>query len=296
MIYPDVQNERPKYAYKLTRVGVSDVKKQIFVKRPNKNVTLTVTIDLYVDLPATKKGADMSRNVEILSEIVEESIKSPCSSLENLSEEIVKRMLKRHEYATYAEVTMSADYFLEKSTYSGRKTVEQYTLLAKANIDKDKNIRKMAGVKVVGITVCPCAMETTRAMLIEQYPEYEEFLNKIPVISHNQRNDTTLLIEVPGGFEVEADDLIELVENSMSAPTREILKRKDEGLIVLNSHLNPKFVEDVVRTVLTKVEEKYKGFPSDTLIQVKSLSEESIHKHNAFAEVVTTLQDLKNQN
>ena len=39
---------------------------------------------------------------------------------------------------------------------------------------------------------------------------------------------------------------------------------------------------------------KHTDLPDKTLVTVRSESEESIHKHNAFAERVTTLGELRN--
>jgi GTP cyclohydrolase-4 len=52
-------------------------------------------------------------------------------------------------------------------------------------------------------------------------------------------------------------------------------------------------VEDVVRDILSNILKKYGNLPDDTLLVVRSESEESIHKHNAYAERVTTLAELK---
>ncbi len=288
---PDIQAEKPKTNFKLTRVGVTNVVKQIKVKRPGKEVILTPTINLFVDLPSTKKGSDMSRNIEIIEEVVERSTTRPCTGIEELAENIVKMLIKKHTYATYAEIELSSDYFLERQNPGGKKTVEKYRIFAKATL-REGNIRKMIGVTVTGITVCPCAMETVRAVLKEKYPEYEKFLDTIPVVSHNQRNNTTIMIEVPEVYSLEANDLIDIAEKSMSSPTYEILKRKDEEALVLQAHLNPRFVEDVVREALNLISKKYHSFPEDTLVIVRSESEESIHKHNAFAERVSTLGEL----
>lgn len=290
---PDIQAEKPLSNYKLTRVGVTNVVKQVTVKRPDKKVVLTPTINLFVDLPATKKGSDMSRNIEIIEEIVERSTTGPCTSMEELAENIVKMLIKKHNYASYAEVDLHSDYFLEKENPSGRKSQERYTLFSRAIMDKG-NIRKMIGVRVTGITVCPCAMETVRSVLVNKYPEYANFLEKIPVVSHNQRNNTTIMIEVPEGYSIEANDLIEIAENAMSSPTYEILKRKDEEEVVLDAHMNPKFVEDVVRDVLKQISKKYSKLPPETMVTVRSESEESIHKHNAFAERISTLGEILN--
>jgi GTP cyclohydrolase-4 len=289
-MYPDVQNLSPERRYKITRVGVKNVVKPIFVKREEKIVTLVTTIDIFVDLPPSKKGSDMSRNIEAISEIVEESVSKPCTGIENLASRIVKKVKEKHEYATYAEVNLRADYFLERETPLGRKTIERYKLLGRAKIDEN-GVKKMVGVEVIGMTACPCAMETVRAMLKEKYGD--TFLDKIPVPTHNQRNIATVMLEVPEGYEIEANDLIDIIEESVSSPTYEILKRKDEGEVVMRAHQNPKFVEDVVREILHRLVKKYEDLPDDVLVVVRSESEESIHKHNAFAERITTLGELR---
>ena len=102
------------------------------------------------------------------------------------------------------------------------------------------------------------------------------------------------MIEVPGDDKsVDANDLIDIAEQSFSSPTYGILKRKEEGQLVFDAHKNPKFVEDVVRDILNAILKKYKKLPDDVLIVVRSESEESIHKHNAFAERVTTIGELR---
>jgi GTP cyclohydrolase-4 len=112
--------------------------------------------------------------------------------------------------------------------------------------------------------------------------------------THNQRNIGTLMVEVPRGTEiVDADDLIQIVEKSFSSPTYSILKRKEEAELVLQAHQKPKFVEDVVRDMLSAVLKKYKGLPDEVMVIARSESEESIHKHNAFAERITNLGDLR---
>jgi GTP cyclohydrolase-4 len=65
--------------------------------------------------------------------------------------------------------------------------------------------------------------------------------------------------------------------------------------VVINAHSNPKFVEDVVRDILTKVLERYGSLPDEVVVTARSESEESIHKHNAFAERVTTLGELRDK-
>jgi GTP cyclohydrolase-4 len=278
----DVQERKPEYAFKLTRVGVVGIKKLVSVERGGKTTMLTPVVDAFVDLPSTKKGSHMSRDVEAINEIVDEAVRKPVKGIENLCASIAKRLLVKHLYANYAEVNMRADYFLERKSPSGNKSMENYELIAKATIKRDEGVKKSIGVNVVGMAACPCAMETV----------HELSESKLSV-THNQRNIASLMIEVPEKYDVEAHDLIKIVDASFSSPTYEILKRKDEAEVVMNAHKNPKFVEDIVRDILSKVLEKYKELPDDVLVTVRSESEESIHKHNAFAERVTTLGELR---
>ena len=55
-------------------------------------------------------------------------------------------------------------------------------------------------------------------------------------------------------------------------------------------------MEDVVRGVLKRFVERYTELPDDVYVDVLSESEESIHKHNAFAERESTLGELRAEN
>ena len=285
---PDVQSRPSQSNFKLTRVGVTGVKKLVNIKRPGKDVgiPLTVKMDLFVDLPASQKGSHMSRNLELVSDIIDVNLKKPVSDLESFCAKTAKLLLKKHEYATFSEVKAEADYFLERIYPSGKKGLEPFKLIAEARAKSSGEIKKLIGIRAIGMTTCPCARE-----VIKTIGNYKQ--DNIPP-THNQRNITTLMIEVPGDDKtVDANDLIDIAEQSFSSPTYSILKRKEEGQIVFDAHKNPKFVEDVVRDILSEILKKYKNLPDDVIVEVRSESEESIHKHNALAERVTTLGELR---
>jgi len=250
---PDVQSELSSSNFRLTRVGVTGVKKLVRIKRPNREsiLPLVVKMDLFVDLPAFQKGSHMSRNLELVSEIIDPDLQEPVSDLESFCAKIARLLLKKHNYATFSEIKAEADYFLDVVYPSGKKGVEPYKLIAEARATKEaEEIRKLIGVKVIGMTTCPCAMEIIRKL--------DSRSNRFPAPTHNQRNLGTLMIEVPqDNTSVDADDLIKIVENAFSSPTYSTLKRKEEGELVLNAHKKPKFVEDVVRDMLSEVLKKY---------------------------------------
>ncbi len=273
----------------LTRVGVTGVKKPVRITRAGGTNILFCTIDVFVDLPATQKGSHLSRNLEAINETVNRSLVEAVPGIEAIAASICRALREKHEYSTYAEVHLVADYFVERPGPSGKRNLESFKIMANAISRNDNGLKKMIGVEVVGMTACPCAMETVR----EQYGSHVTFETDLPVISHNQRNIATVMVEVPEECDIEANDLIDLVESSFSSATYEVLKRSDEAAVVLQAHQQPKFVEDVVRTLLSKLLVHLEGLPDEVQITARSESEESIHKHNAFAERVTSLGELR---
>jgi GTP cyclohydrolase-4 len=284
---PDVQALVPDTAYKLNRVGVSGVRKLVRVRRPglDEDIVLTVTFDISVDLPPTMKGSHMSRNVEAVSEILERATATPVEGLENLTLQIAKETLRRHEYATEAEVKASADYFLERKTPFGTLSTEWFTLIAEARATSKGEARKLVGIEATGMSACPCAMETAKSLRGDHAPG--------PGLTHNQRNRGMLIVEVPEPVHVEADRLVDIIERAQSAPTFELLKRRSEGELVLLAHDHPRFVEDVVRGILHGILEAYPDLPDEAIIYARSISEESIHKHDAYAVRETTVGELR---
>lgn len=258
------------------------------------DLTLTTSIDVFVDLPPEQKGSHLSRNMEVINELVDRSVREPVGSLEELTETIARQLLKKHDYATTSEVWARARYFLERESPWGRTSMEPYYLVARANAQRGSpTVERSIGVEVVGMTACPCAMEMVRDRLVKEHPEIKTWPDDIPFVTHNQRNRTTVVLQEPAGVDIEADDLIDIAEASMSAPTYGLLKRPDEGRLVELAHANPRFVEDVVREVLDRLLVKYPKLPDPTWVRVKSEAEESIHKHNAFAERAATFGELR---
>lgn len=289
------QAKRLENSFRLTRVGVTGVLKPIVVRRNGRDNHLTAEIDIFVDLPSTQRGSHMSRNIEVVTEALDQSVRERATSLEDLAAKICRELLERHDYASFAEVRMSALYFLERKPDGGKTSLEPFKLMAKATAMRGNGLMKEIGVEVMGMTSCPCAQESVKHIMFSETPALERFDGKLAVASHNQRNVTTLMLEVPEEVKVEADDLIAIVESSISSPTYGILKRSDEANVVLAAHRNPKFVEDVVRDILGKLLAKYPDLDDSVHVEVRSRSEESIHKHNAFAERVTTLGELRSK-
>ena len=304
---PDTQDDAPHIPIKLTRVGVTGVKKLLQLERHNKRpIILLPTFDAFVDLPFNQKGVHMSRNPEAISEVLGSVSKDNTFGVESLCAKIVEKMMDKHEYARRVEISMTTDYmFMHESPVTKHETQETANLKAKAvglrDDDGNIEIRKSIGAELIGMTVCPCAQESVRESDKNELLEFldeettQKVLDTVTFASHNQRGIGTLLIEVPEGWEVKGEDIIEIIEKSMSSPVCELLKRPDENATVMNAHENPVFVEDCVRNMMEMIADKYSDLPDDTLITSRQENQESIHRHNAFAEKVTTMGELKQE-
>ncbi|MDY6931118.1 MAG: GTP cyclohydrolase MptA [Halobacteriota archaeon] len=304
MVLSDVQSDNPDIQINLTRVGVTDVKKLVEVARSNKRpIVLISSFDIFVDLPANIKGANLSRNFEAIDEVLEEAIESPVYEIEELCSEVVKRLLDRHEYASDAEVWMKSEYVIKRKTpVSKMHCQEVVDIFAEARAKRNGSVRKMIGAEVTGITTCPCAQQIMQDRATEELKKLgansdliENFLKSVPMATHNQRGRGYISIDVQDGYEVSLDRIIKVIHESMSSETFELLKRMDEAYVVENAHRNPAFVEDCVRIMAKKMVTDFEDLPDEAVITIKQINEESIHKHNAFAERIAKMGDLRKE-
>ncbi|WP_457550439.1 GTP cyclohydrolase MptA [Archaeoglobus sp.] len=288
---PDVQLLKPEIPVRINRVGVKGVKKLVEVDvGKDRPIILISTFDIFIDLPPDLKGANLSRNLEAIYTTLEKATEKPVKGIEDLCVSLAEEVLKKHEYAEIAEVTMNAELIVRKRTpVTKLRTDEVVNISCEVFMNKEGKRRVFIGVEVVGATACPCAQELMRAKLIE---EFGDMVKNIPLPTHNQRGKATIKVEVKDR-PVRLEELIEIAKASMSCETYELLKREDEVEVVKRMHENPKFVEDCVRAMAKEIVEKFRDLPDDTLIYLREENEESIHPHNVVAELFSTLGDLK---
>ena len=298
---PDVQASRPEVSVGLNRVGVTGVEKLIEVPRPNKRpYVLMASFDAFVDLPRWRKGADMSRNMEVVDEILEEVIADASRRVEDLCGDAAERLLEKHDYTSQAEVRMEAEFAVREETpVSERPTQSTATVLAGATAGPD-GTSEMIGVEVTGMTVCPCSQgmmagraEEALADLGVGEAEVEAFLERVPQAGHSQRGHATLTVEYDGTPHVDFNHLIEVARDSMSARIYNLAKRPDEDHMTYHAHANAKFVEDCVRSLAAGVVERFPDLPDDVVVTMKQSNDESIHQHNAHAERVAEMGTLR---
>lgn len=295
----DVQETPPAVPLGLIRVGVTGLRRIIRIRRDTRENLFYTEISLFADLSRDQMGVHMSRFSDVLEEIADEVALEQAPDIETLTERIARQVVSRQE-ANRAEAHVRAIFPVTKfAPLSGRKSQELYVLLGMA-VSTPRHTRRIIGIEAEGMTVCPCAQgmvrEHSHRLLVEQgfTPEQaDRALKIIPIASHNQRGRGTLLIGTDRP--IRAEDLVNIVETSMSAETYGRLKRPDEFFVVNKAHRNPRFVEDVVREILYNVLEHYPDLPDTTFVAAKQVNFEGIHKHNAFAEWHGTLGELRRE-
>jgi GTP cyclohydrolase-4 len=288
------QEEAPDVRLSLNRVGVSSVKHIIRLNIDGQERLFNGDFTMVADLQPDKAGVHMSRFSELLEAATLDVLarKDQPARMEDLVERIAREIVGS-QGALRADVRLRAEFGLERWTpVSGKRTQETYTLVAIAHADA-AGTRRVVGVEAEGMTACPCAQLMVREHSIRELIEVGfspadamRAVDALPVATHNQRGRGTILIGTTADkqHDLRAEDLVEIVENSMSSETYDLLKRPDEFYIVNKAHHNPKFVEDVVRGILARALDVYADFPDGTFISSTQINYESIHKHDAFAE------------
>ena len=301
---PDVQASSPDISVGLNRVGVTGVEKLVKLHREDdRPIVLMAEFEVFVDLPEWRKGADMSRNMEVVDEMLEEAVSEPALRVEDVCGDVAERLIDKHDYTTKAEVRMEAEYMIREETpATDRPTQATADIIASATADEDGTTREEIGCHVVGMTVCPCSqgMSESRARdvlegLDVDRETIDEFLAEVPQPGHSQRGHATLTVETTGQPRVDLNELIEIARDSMSARIYNLAKRPDEDHMTFESHSDAKFVEDCVRAMAEGVVETYPDLPEDTVVRMEQSNDESIHQHNAHAERVAEFERLKSE-
>ena len=307
MSLPDVQSTAPDVRISLTRVGVKNVKKLVEVARPGKRSMIFISeFDVFVDLPSSLKGANLSRNFEVIDEVLQQATTGGVKGIEDVCGIVSRKLLDHHEYADRTEVFMKSFYMMNRETPVSKTACQEViNVYAHAVAQRTKGVpivRKSVGAEVTGITACPCAQNIMKdhAMHVMEKLEIpkekqDAFFEEIPMASHNQRGRGFLCVETDGDIVVPLEKIVKILKESMSAKIYELLKRGDESYVVMAAHKNARFVEDCVREMAKLVVTTFPDLPGDTNLILRQTNEESIHQHDAYAERKATLAELREE-
>jgi GTP cyclohydrolase I len=257
----DVQNHRDDRQIPIDRVGVCDLRYPIVVlDRQSQRQSTIAKLSMSVNLPHEFKGTHMSRFIEVLN--------AHRGEITMRTLPVILSELKTRLDAESAHMEVTFPYFLErKAPVSGAAGIMDYQcrFTGEANGGKSDFV---LSVCVPVTSLCPCSKA------ISDYG------------AHNQRGLVTIevrTLQADNGLPtlIWIEELVEVAESSASAPVYALLKRPDERHVTMQAYDNPVFVEDIVRNVAVKLQadERVQWF------RVRALNHESIHNHDAFAEI-----------
>jgi GTP cyclohydrolase I/GTP cyclohydrolase-4 len=293
----DLQASRPEVQLGLTRAGVTGVSKAIRIRHAGREKAFAAEIACTVDLDPAQKGVHMSRFPELFEEAIDAVVIGEAFLVEELAEHIARHIVERQQ-AVRAEVRIVAQYPLERTTPVTGLPTQDMAALHGIAAASPAGVRRVIGVEATGINACPCAQGLVRAAAAERLSEagYDDsevdaILELVPLATHNQRGRGTLYVGTAASLN--AEDLVGIVERSMSAPVHELLKRPDELYVVEHAHLRPRFVEDSVRLSLAAALEAYPQLDDGDFLFARQVNFETIHTHDVVAERTGTVGELR---
>ncbi len=258
----DVQNTPDKRNIALQKVGVKNVETLLNIERKGSKAPQRVyaKAKMSVYLPSNYKGTHMSRFIEILEEYRKKDLIGV--DIKKMLEDMKLRLESKSAYLKF-----DFKYFIKKKApKSALEALMCYDCYFEGTLDENDVYKFFLGVKVPLTTLCPCSKE------ISDFG------------AHNQRATVSLKISYPGDKHIWLEDLISEIESCGSSELYSLLKREDEKCVTERAYENPKFVEDVIRDVVIKLENN----PVISTYEVEIEAFESIHNHSAWAKQVST--------
>jgi GTP cyclohydrolase I len=254
---PDVQASADPRQIAIDRVGVKDITYPMKLRSQCGGDQHTVaSVNMYVSLPHYQKGTHMSRFLEVLNEQTSEPV-TP-DRIPAITRAICQRL-----NAEVAHFECEFTYFIKKlAPVTQMPGLMDYKVRFECTANGEDDF--VMSVAAPAASLCPCSKE------ISQYG------------AHNQRCRIEAKVRLdPSKGMLWIEELVQMLEKSASCPVYAVLKRPDEKFVTEHAFENPKFVEDIVRdlAIMLEAEERV------TWYSINSENFESIHNHNAYAQI-----------
>jgi GTP cyclohydrolase I len=254
LVIPDVQAASDLRKVAIDRVGVKDVTYPLRLRTMEGGEQTTVaSINMYVALPHYQKGTHMSRFLEVLNDHSGEPVTPDRIP-------VITRAICDRLNAETAHFEARFTYFVKKKApVTGQAGLMDYKVSFECTSNHVNDF--IMGVSAPATSLCPCSKE------ISLYG------------AHNQRCHIEARVRIKKMMWIE--ELVTILENSASHPVYAVLKRPDEKYVTEKAYENPKFVEDIVRDLAIALDREKRI----SWYEINSENFESIHNHNAFAQL-----------
>lgn len=282
----DIPEQRPETPLPLTEVGISGKTAWVLLEGP-ETIRIPFQATLLVDLDPGRRGIHMSRLEQAISTLHDRSF----PDLARYGQALCQQLLASQP-ATRATVRLNGTIPLVRPTpVSGHRSVDRAEALCTVFMEKGApsapRTRVTAGIGLHHLTACPCT---------QVYNEELFGPSAQPLSTHSQRSLTTLSITTADPDAPVAQEVLLRCLGSALHITHDLLKRPDEAELVLAAHCRPQFAEDTVRAVARSVAHELGGvLAPDSPVEIKSISQESIHIHDVHCRLETTLAEISSR-
>jgi len=309
----DIQAEKSGFpVIPISKVGIRNIELPIWIKNHEGDfISAIANVSSYCDLVEDVKGINMSRIPRTIFDVFKPSKKKLVTEL---ASDVVHRLKFAHEAEDI--------FFKAKFKYPLYQTSPMTELPSPEiiNVTIETSLidgveRNYLTVEMVGMSLCPCSKEMS--MLKNNLTEEEataiyysnlpdslmEKINAAGFGAHNQKSYVNVKVEIKRDKYFDLEELVQLINTSVSAKVFSVLKRPDEKYVTEMSYMGkyidedmnlcdvpeansgPKFVEDIARQVAENLNENHLGKSiQDYVIVVRN--EESIHSNEIEAVAV----------
>jgi len=257
---PDVQADADRRNLPIQRAGIQGLRYPLSWQLRTGVQHSVAEFALDVSVPASQRGAHMSRFVGLLEER-----RAPLD-LEGLAA-LHQRMLERLD-ALEGRLEARFPIFLRKrAPVSGLESLLDYQVAVQC--EGSRQVRRVQLAVTAPVTsLCPCSREVA---------DYG---------AHNQRSHLSLKLRIHPArlHNFDPERLVAIAEAQASSEVYALLKRVDEKFLTERAYNNPKFVEDLVRDLAAALDAIH---PNEGILAycVQAENFESIHNHSAWAEL-----------
>ena len=253
----DVQSGADERQIAIDQVGIKGLRYPLLFVDAEGHAQATVAdCNVYVALPADRKGTHMSRLVALLESRSDPGEPLSVANFHGLLDALVVLL-----EAPGGRIEVAFPFFIKKlAPVSGVASLLDYQARIIGEL-ADGQYSQTISVAVPVTSLCPCSKE------ISEYG------------AHNQRSMVT--IAVRSSVPLFLTEIIRVAEEEASCELYGLLKRADEKYVTERAYDNPKFVEDLVRDVAVRLQTdpRVEGFV------VEAENFESIHNHSAYARI-----------
>ncbi|MCH7493657.1 GTP cyclohydrolase I FolE2 [bacterium] len=269
---PDVQTNIDGRGVPIQKVGVSGIRLPLQLLEKGGGVQRTVgDIAMHVSLGAKWRGTHMSRFTELLNTFTQNPDHTIASkNLAPLAEQMLD-VLETDSAFVEVEMDFFRSVLAPESKIPGVAPYRAHVEVWADRANGAVSLGGKTGVLVTGQTCCPCSKEIS-----DYNPE-----TGLGRGAHSQHGEVRILVWNDPRDIIWYEDLIDIAEASVSAPSYPILKRVDERHTTIQAYENPCFVEDVLRNAAVRLRQ----LPHITRFEVEVTNHEVIHFHKATGNI-----------